>query len=92
MLAYMSLLAHLSPYLSSGTRSVTTKIQEVLMVLMRLRLNLPVRVLADWFQISSSGVSRIFLKTLDVMYARLLAAVYWPDRESLRSTMPYEFK
>lgn len=49
-------------------------------------------MIADWFQVSSSGVSRIFVKMLDVMYARLFPIIHGPDRESLRRTMPYEFK
>ena len=60
LLTLTALLNFLSPFISSGPRTVTTKFQDLSMVLMRLRLNLPVRVIADWFQVSSSGVSRNF--------------------------------
>ena len=80
-LMLMALFNYLSPYISSGPRTVTTKFQELLMVLMRLRLNLPVQVIADMFLVSQSTASRIFLKVIDVMYTRLNPLIIWPDRK-----------
>ena len=51
------------------------------MVLMRIRLNLPVQVIADMFLVSQSTASRIFLKVIDVMYTRLNPLIIWPDRK-----------
>ena len=92
MLTLTALVSFLAPQISSGPRSLTTKFQEVAIVLMRLRLNLPVQVLADLFHVSSSTVSRIFGKVLDVMYFKLKPLILWPDRESLYKTMPQEFR
>ena len=62
------------------------------MVLMRLRLSLPVQVIADMFLVSQSTASRIFLKVIDVMYTRLNPLIIWPDRKNLQETMPREFQ
>jgi len=91
-LMLMALFNYLSPYISSGPRIVTTKFQELLMVLMRLRLSLPVQVIADMFLVSQSTASRIFLKVIDVMYTRLNPLIIWPDRKNLQETMPREFQ
>ncbi|XP_075534621.1 uncharacterized protein LOC142568636 [Dermacentor variabilis] len=44
------------------------------------------------FHVSQSTVSRIVNKWLDVAYVRLSRAVQWPDRETLRATMPMTFR
>ena len=63
------------------------------MILMRLRLNLPVQVIADMFLVSQSTASRIFLKVIDVIYTRLNPLIIWPDRKkNLQETMPREFQ
>lgn len=72
----------LLPHISSGPRSVTSKFQELVIVLMRLRLNLPVQVLADMFFISSFAVSRIVLKMVDIMYTQMKPQIIWPDRQA----------
>lgn len=61
-LVLMALVNFLAPHISKGPRTITTSFQETLIVLMRLRLNLPVQVLADIFLISTSATSRIFLR------------------------------
>ncbi|XP_070200907.1 uncharacterized protein [Littorina saxatilis] len=91
-LTLAALVSFLTPHISSGPRSITSKFQQVLIVLTRLRLNLPGHVVADLFRISDNSVSRIFLKVLDVMYVRMMPLISWPDRESLRRTMPFNFK
>lgn len=87
-LMLMALFKYLTPHISSGPRSVTTKFQELLM---RLRLALPLQIVADLFCISESAASRICLKMIDVMFVRLAPLIHWPDRDSLRKTMPREF-
>ena len=90
-LMLMALFNYLTEHISSGPRSVTTKFQEMLMVLMRLRLGLPLQIVADLFMVSESAASRICLKMIDVMFMRMAPLIHWPDRESLRKTMPKEF-
>ena len=79
-------------FLPHGPNSKTSKWQEFIMVLMRMRLGLPVKVISDIFGISESSGSRIILKVLDVLYVRLKPSIFWPDRETLHKTMPREFR
>ena len=66
-------------------RECLTKFQQLLLTLMRLRLNLPVQDLAYRFGIHASTVSRTFQACIQTI-------VHWPDRENLLLTMPICFK
>ena len=79
-------------YISQTSCSKLTKKQEFILVLMRLRLGLLEQDLAYRFQISQPTVSRIIHKWITVMSARLSYLIHWPDRDSLRKTMPSCFK
>lgn len=92
LLTLVGVVSFLSPSISSGPRTITSKLQEILIVLFRLRLNLPTQVVADMFKISPTAVSRIFLKVLHVMYIKMKPLISWPDREDLRRNMPFEFR
>lgn len=87
-----ALFDFIQPYILDISRSPVTKFQKFMLVLMRLRLNVPVQDLAYRFQIGTSTVSRIFLTTLHVLYVRLKDLIYWPNREELQKTMPMEFR
>ena len=58
---------------------------------MRLRLDSPLQDLAYRFGISLATASRIFERSIDVMYTRLKFLIIWPEREELRCTMPSVF-
>ncbi|GFO49467.1 nuclease harbi1 [Plakobranchus ocellatus] len=79
---------------SLGQTTSINPFQRVILVLFKLKLNMPNQVLGDMFHVSSSTVSKIFLETLDVMYflyINLKQLIVWPERENLRKTMPKEF-
>ena len=67
------------------------RFQEFVIVLMKLRLNMPQQDLAYRFQVSHSTVSRIFSSWLVVMDTRLFPLLSWPEREQLWRTMPQCF-
>ena len=69
-----------------------TPFQEFMCTLLKLRLNSPIQDLAYRFDISKATVSRIILKWLIQMDIRLQGLIIWPDRESLRKTMPECFQ
>ena len=87
---FQALLNLVSPHLSEGQK--LTKFQMVLMFLMKLRLNLFDEDLAHRFGIHQSSVSRNFHRVLDVMFTCTSSLVKWPDRETLRETMPSTFR
>ncbi|XP_069128215.1 uncharacterized protein [Argopecten irradians] len=88
----MTLFWLVEPELSTSHNSSLTKFQKMILVLMRLKLNLPVTYLADKFKVSASTVSRTFLNTLNIMYMMLKPLIYWPSKEERRETMPMEFR
>ncbi len=59
---------------------------QLLMVLMKLRLGLTFQDLAQHFQISLSSVSGIFHKWLNILSRELKQLIVWPDQEILRAT------
>ena len=69
-----------------------TLFQEFILVLMKLRLDVPFQDLAYRFDISLSTVSRIFLAWMIVMDMRLSPLINWPEREDLWRTMPKCFQ
>jgi len=88
----MTLFNFLEPHIPESNRISFMKFQKFIMVLMKLRLNLPVQDLAYRFRISPATVSRTFLTVIHVMFCRLKGCIYWPQREELHRTMPIEFR
>lgn len=86
------LINYLEPYLQHTRKNSLDKFQQIMLVLMRLRLNLSVQFLGYYFGVSHSTASRYFLQVLNVMHTRLLPLVHWPSREDLQKTMPMEFR
>lgn len=84
------LYSHIEDHLSAT--NVITKFQQLVLCLMRLRLNVSHMDLAHKFGTTSSTTSRIFLNVLDVLYSRLAPLIVWPDREQLRESMPMCFR
>ena len=86
----MVVFEHVSPHVTRKTLSLN-RFQEFVIVLMKLRLNMPLQDLAYRFQVSHSTVSRIFSSWLVVMDTRLFPLISWPEREQLWRTMPQCF-
>ena len=72
---------HLSPF------------QQLILTLMRLRMNLPLSLLGCIFRVSVTTASRTFRTTIEVMNAKLVPAlVFWPNRDELMLSMPMVFR
>ena len=80
------LFCFLSPYL--GTCKSLCPDDQLLMVLMRLRLALFLEDLAQRFNLPISTAHRLLQKGLDVMYTRLSFLIAWPSREVMSRNMP----
>lgn len=90
MKLFSTLLTYSKPYLKE--RSSLTKFQQLLLTLMRLRLNLSGQDLGYRFHIHQSTVSRVFEFVIGVLYSKLKPLIKWPDRDALRKTMPMVFR
>ena len=67
------------------------KFQEFIMVLMKLRLNVPHLDLAYRFDVSRPVVTRVISAWLVIMDVRLSPLISWPTRDALHKTMPQCF-
>ncbi|XP_034026129.1 uncharacterized protein si:dkey-56d12.4 [Thalassophryne amazonica] len=65
---------------------------QVLMTIMKLRLNLLQADLAERFHVSQSEVSRITSHWLDIMEEKLRRFIPWLPRDTILATMPQCFK
>ena len=88
----MQLFTLIAPYVVSTSTNALCQFQEYLLVLLRLRLNVPLQDLAYRFKVSVSTASRVFNRWIDVMRVRLDFLIHWPEREELRKTMPLVFR
>ena len=90
---FLHLYSFLSPFMcTTGPCLFTNKQNELLIVLMKLRLNLKMEDLASCFRIGLGSVSRIVQRWLDVMHIRLKFLIVWPERDILRHNLPSSFK
>ena len=87
----LTVFDHISASITRRNQTLS-KFQEFVMVLMKLRLNIPFQELAYRFQVSLPTVSRIFSSWLTVMDSRLSPLIHWPDRAQLWETMPMCFQ
>ena len=91
-LILMHVFIFVHSHVKSTSRNVLTQFQELVLVLMRIKLSLPLQDLAYRFDISVSTASRIFERWMEVLYTRLNFLTHWPDRDELRKTMPSIFQ
>ena len=67
-------------------------LEEFFLVLVRLRLGLFERDLAERFGVSTSTVSRIFITWINFVYIRFKEINLWPPKSIVQSFMPRAFK
>ncbi|KAK0139962.1 hypothetical protein N1851_023125 [Merluccius polli] len=75
------------PYITCGPMSVLPKFEQLVLVLLRLRLNLPLKDLAFRFKISLPTASRVWHKVIDILHERLEFQIEWPERHVLKATV-----
>ena len=82
----MVVFEHVASHVSRQTQNLS-RFREFVMVLIKLRLNVPLQDLAYRFVVSVATVSRIFSYWIVVMDVRLKFMISWPVREQLWQTM-----
>ena len=87
----MVVFEHVSSLVSRQTQNLSC-FQEFVMILVKLRVNVPLQDLACRFMVSVTTVSRIFSYWMVVMDVRLKFMISWPEREQLLQTMPICFQ
>ena len=76
----------------AGPHCTLTEEDQLLIVLIRLRVGSAERDLAIRFGVSESTVCRIFQKWINYLYLRLGSLPIWPSWESVEGSMPNCFK
>ena len=85
-------LFNTSPLQSPGAARSLSLLDECFLVLVRLRLGLLERDLADRFGISESTVSRICKSSMRLLRLELEPLMNWPHKEQIVDFMPAIFK
>ena len=65
---------------------------QVLMVLVWLRVNLPFEYISHQARISKSTANVTFHKVLNLLHTKLRFLIHWQDRDNIRQTVPPSFK
>ena len=80
-----------SSHISVTAQSSLSGFQQLVLVLLKLRLDLPIQFLGFLFSVSHATASRTFNTVLDVLFKRTMFLIKWPSREELQLTMPGDF-
>lgn len=89
---FMVIYNFVSPFIASHGHSALPKLQQFVMVLMKLRLNLGDQGLAYRFGVHQSTISRRFKIWIEVMFVQLKPMIKWPDRAVVTRTLPMVFR
>ena len=86
---FQVLLNLIAPTLPEGKK--LSKFQMVIMFFLKICLSLCDEDIACRFRVHASTVSRNFHRVLDILTIYTTGFIRWPDRETLRLTMPSSF-
>ncbi|KAK1797620.1 hypothetical protein P4O66_007916 [Electrophorus voltai] len=79
----------LVPHMKSEKNAKLSKFQQLLLTLMRLRLDLKNQDLAYRFGVKVATVTRTVHRIISIMFTTLVpTAVFWPSRTELRKNLP----
>ena len=88
----MGLFTFIESNITHTSRNRLSKFQQLMLAVVKLRLNLTIQDLSYRFRISIATASQTFLNMTDILFIRLKPLVCWPDREDLRKTTPMCFQ
>ncbi|CAN7947327.1 unnamed protein product [Ixodes pacificus] len=88
---FHALLSFILSFWKPDTQTFLEPDEQLVMVLMRLRLGLLTEDLACRFRIPASSVSVIFHRWLDVLACNLGNLLIWPSRRAIRCNLPEVF-
>lgn len=87
---FQALFNLVAQYLPNGPK--LSNFSVFLMFFLKIRLNLANEDIAFRFGVNASTVSRHFHRVLDVLSVHTANLIKWPDRDTLRQTMPSSFR
>ncbi|XP_044260859.1 uncharacterized protein LOC123008880 [Tribolium madens] len=75
-----------------NNKKVKDLMLKVIIVLVKIRLNLPYTCLAILFNLSTSSVSRYFYSILSLLSVSMKPLIYWPTKEEIIANLPKCFE
>ena len=79
-------------YISKNAKEMLSLKDQLLLALMKLRLNLQGETLPDMFQVSKSTADNVDWNWINSMYNNLSIVIAWPNDEANLKTLPNGFK
>lgn len=79
-------------YISCTSTTALSSFNQLLLTLIKLRLNLHFKDLAYRFKIAPTTASTYFQNIIDILYKRLKPLIIWPDRLVCQKNVPFCFK
>lgn len=88
---FMAMIDLVTPLLKD-TANITI-FHQLLLALMRIRLNLPIAFLSYLFGVHMSTISRVFSNVINILNDNLVpVCVVWPDRNDVQTSLPMCFR
>ena len=88
---FVQVFSLLSSFITPSRTKITLQ-DELILVLVKLRLNLPFQDLAYHRGVSTSTIARMFYTWINVMNERMRFLTKWPSRDILQQNLPQAFK
>ncbi|XP_068227134.1 uncharacterized protein [Palaemon carinicauda] len=88
-----NMLKALSDIISEYQRHLVrlSSFQQLMVTLMKIKLNLPMKFFGVLFNVNLTGISRLFNETIDLLFKKLVPlCIVWPNREDMRKILPSE--
>ena len=83
--------SYIRPYLKLPHTNIPLR-NQIFMVLVRLRINLPFEYISHQAGISETTANITFHKIIDLLHTKLHFLIHWQDRDNIRQTVPPIFK
>ena len=88
-----AMLKALSEIINEYQRNLVrlSSFQQLMVTLMKIKLNLPMKLFAVLFNVNLTSISRVFNETIDLLFKAVVPLyIVWPNREDMRSILPSE--
>lgn len=79
-------------YISCTSTSALTSFNQLLLTLIKCRLDLHFKHLAYSFKISPTTASTYFENIIEILYSRFKSLIVWPERSISQKNMPFCFR
>lgn len=90
-LALLTIFKQVAGHVAHSGQNVLGQFEEMMVCLVRLRLNAPEQDLAYRFGVSQPTISRVWRKWLNGFFYRLNPLIQWATKEEVVKTMPMAF-